>query len=77
MSCGHPFLHSRFALILEASPMTWIVISGVIATIATTPKASVTMFPPRAEQAPCAIGSRNAAVIGPDATPPESKAIAV
>ena len=25
----------------------------------------------------CAIGSRNAAVIGPDATPPESKAIAV
>ena len=53
------------------------VISGVIATIATTPKASVIMFPPATLQAPIANGSRKVAVIGPEATPPESKAIAV
>ena len=50
---------------------------GVIATIATIPNASVTTFPPTASHAPIANGSRNVAVIGPDATPPESKAIAV
>ncbi len=48
-----------------------------MATIATTPNASLTMFPPTVIQAPCAKGKRNVAVIGPDATPPESKAIAV
>ena len=50
-----------------------------MATIATTPKASETILsiPPIASQAPIAKGSRNVAVIGPDATPPESKAIAV
>ena len=53
------------------------VISGVMATIATTPKASFTTSPPTAVQAPCASGSRKVAVIGPDATPPESNAIAV
>ena len=52
-------------------------ISGVIATIATTPNASVTTFPPTASHAPCANGSKKVAVIGPDATPPESNAIAV
>ena len=52
-------------------------ISGVIATIATTPNASVTMLPPSATHAPCASGNRNAAVMGPEATPPESNAIAV
>ena len=53
------------------------VISGVMATMATMPKASVTILPPTAPQAPCARGSRKAAVMGPDATPPESKAMAV
>jgi hypothetical protein len=42
-----------------------------------SPKASVTMLPPMAMQAPCAKGSRNAAVMGPEATPPESNAMAV
>ena len=50
------------------------VTSGVMATIATTPKASVTRLPPTASQAPRAKGSRNVAVMGPEATPPESKA---
>ena len=53
------------------------VMSGVMATIATTPKASVTMLPPTALHAPIAKGSRNVAVIGPEATPPESNAMAV
>ena len=53
------------------------VIRGVIATIATTPNASEARLPPTATQAPCARGSKNVAVIGPDATPPESNAIAV
>ena len=48
-----------------------------MATMATTPKASVTTFPPTARQAPVASGSRNVAVMGPEATPPESKAMAV
>ena len=51
--------------------------SGVMATMATTPKASVTTLPPRASQAPMAKGSRKVAVMGPEATPPESKAMAV
>src|SRR5699024_7374807 len=58
-------------------PRIWIVISGVMATIATTPNASVTISPPMLTQAPMANGSRNVAVIGPEATPPESNAIAV
>lgn len=37
----------------------------------------LTTSPPTAVQAPCASGSRKVAVIGPDATPPESNAIAV
>ena len=53
------------------------VINGVIATIATTPKASVTILPPTLAHAPIANGSKNVAVIGPEATPPESKAMAV
>ena len=39
--------------------------------------ASVTTFPPSASHAPIENGSKNVAVIGPDATPPESNAIAV
>jgi len=46
-----------------------------MATIATTPKASVTTFPPIAVHAPMASGSRKVEVIGPLATPPESKAM--
>ena len=64
-------------LSLYTRPRIWIVISGVMATMATTPKASVTIFPPTAMQVPWAKGSRKVAVIGPEATPPESKAIAV
>ena len=53
------------------------VIRGVMATMATMPKASVSTSPPRALQAPMAKGSRKVAVMGPLATPPESKAMAV
>ena len=51
--------------------------SGVIATMATTPKAPVTTSPPTPVHTPMDIGSKNVAVIGPEATPPESNAIAV
>lgn len=50
---------------------------GVMATMATIPKASVRMFPPKASQAPIAKGRRKVVVIGPLATPPESKAMPV
>ena len=53
------------------------VISGVMATMATTPKANVTTSLPQETLAPIASGSKKVAVMGPDATPPESKAIAV
>ena len=52
-------------------------ISGVMATMVTTPNASVTTLPPTVMHAPMAKGSKNVAVIGPEATPPESKAMAV
>ena len=45
--------------------------------MATRPKASVMILPSRAPQAPMAKGSRKVAVMGPEATPPESKAIPV
>ena len=48
-----------------------------MATIATTPKASVAISPPTAAHAPMAMGKRKVAVIGPEATPPESKAMEV
>ena len=48
-----------------------------MATMATMPNASVTMLPPTAAQAPCASGSRKVAVMGPEATPPASNAMAV
>ena len=53
------------------------VINGVIATIATIPKASDKIFPPSATQVPIANGKINVDVSGPDATPPESNAIDV
>ena len=57
--------------------MVWMVTRGVMATMATIPKASVIMLPPRAWQAPWAKGRRKVAVMGPLATPPESKAMPV
>ena len=48
-----------------------------MATMATTPNASATTSPPSAVHAPIANGNRKVAVIGPEATPPESNAIDV
>ena len=45
--------------------------------MATRPKASVMTFPPTATLAPIAKGSMKVAVSGPEATPPESNAMAV
>ncbi|CCZ85699.1 unknown [Firmicutes bacterium CAG:631] len=53
------------------------VIKGVIATIATMPKPPSKTSIPSIKHAPIAKGKIKPAVIGPDATPPESKAIAV
>ena len=55
------------------------VISGAIATSATTPKASrkTASAPCSAAHTPMAKGRIKPEVIGPLATPPESKAIAV
>ena len=55
------------------------VIRGVIATIATTPKASVSILPvPLIDtHAPIIRGKMKLEVNGPEATPPESNAIAV
>ena len=57
--------------------MTCTVMSGIIATSATRPNASVITLPPSASHAPVANGSMYVAVKGPDATPPESNAMAV
>ena len=53
--------------------------SGVIATMATMPNASVSTdsAPLTVTQAPTASGRMNVEVSGPEATPPEAKAIAV
>ena len=51
--------------------------SGVMATMATMPNASVRTFPPSASHAPIEKGSRKVVVIGPEATPPESNAMPV
>ncbi len=47
-----------------------------MATIAMIPNASVSTLPPTASVAPVAKGSKKVAVIVPEATPPESKAMA-
>ena len=54
--------------ITALKPKDWIVISGVIATIATTPNASVRISPPIAAQAPIARGRIKLEVSGPLAT---------
>ena len=46
-----------------------------MATMAMTPKASRTGFPPAALDAPSVNDNMNVDVIGPEATPPESNAI--
>ena len=63
----------------DLKPSTWMVISGVMATSATTPKAEASTLssPFIATQAPIASGRMKLEVSGPDATPPESKAIEV
>ena len=60
-------------------PSSWMVISGVMATIATIPKALERTFscPPRTAHAPMAKGRMKLEVRGPEATPPESNAMAV
>ena len=49
----------------------------LMATSATTPKASHSTSPPRAMLVPIINWSMNVAVMGPEATPPESNAMAV
>ena len=48
-----------------------------MATMATTPKASTNGLPPMTVEAPIINCSIKVAVIGPEATPPESNAMAV
>ena len=50
---------------------------GVIAIIATTPKASVIGLPPAEDDAPRVNDRMKVEDIGPEATPPASKAMAV
>ena len=66
-------------LMTDLNPRVWIVMSGVIATIATTPKAksSTADSPCIVQQAPITSGRMKLDVSGPLATPPESKAMAV
>ena len=67
----------RFAVLSDMKPTICIDISGIIATRATVPNASETTFPPTEKLAPIIKRSMKVAVIGPEATPPESNAIAV
>ena len=74
----------QLSLILRAiiarKPRSCMVISGAIATIATTPNAFERMLstpPVTPAHTPTAKGSMKLDVRGPDATPPESNAIAV
>ena len=61
------------------NPNNWIHIVGIIATKATTPKASVNTFasPFKVKHTPTANGRIKLDVNGPDATPPESNAMDV
>ena len=53
------------------------VMRGIMAIMAMTPKASVMGLPPRAEDAPRVKARIKVDAMGPEATPPESKAMAV
>ena len=68
-----------FSVTMARKPSSWMVISGVMATSATTPKASrsTASAPCILTQAPMAKGRIKPEVMGPLATPPESKAMAV
>ena len=46
-------VYKRQVLSWATRPMSWTVMRGVMATMATTPKASVTMLPPTAMQEMC------------------------
>ena len=63
----------------DLKPNAWIVIRGVMATIATKPNASAKILasPCNTKQIPTAKGRIKVEVSGPLATPPESNAIAV
>ena len=52
-------------------------IRGIMATIATTPNASMSGLPPTTVEAPIINCNIKVAVMGPEATPPESNAMAV
>ena len=67
----------RRSRIAARTPRSWMVIRGIMATMATIPKASESTVPPNAVLAPIMNWSMKAAVMGPEATPPESKAMAV
>jgi hypothetical protein len=61
-------------LSLKMNPNNWIAIIGVIATIAIIPNPSTnTLAPSIASATPPAYAKMKVAVIGPEATPPESK----
>ena len=88
MICSSSELKIRFIVILwrtladvtALKPSACMVMSGVMATIATTPNASVKILsaPPfNATHAPTISGKMKLDVNGPEATPPESNAIAV
>ena len=72
------FLRRR-TLSTDLNPSDWIVIRGVMATIATTPNAkSITADSPCIDMhVPMTMGRMKLDVRGPLATPPESNAIAV
>ena len=68
-----------FNAVIALNPRSCIVMSGVIATIATMPNARlrISCSPQSALHAPIASGRIKLEVSGPLATPPESNAIAV
>jgi hypothetical protein len=65
------------SLCLKINPNIWMAMRGVIAIIAMTPKASVMGLPPAVDEAPNVNDRMKVEDIGPEATPPESKAMAV
>ena len=68
-----------FSATMPRKPSSWMVIRGAMATSATTPKASrsTASAPWTPTHTPIARGRMKPEVMGPLATPPESKAMAV
>ena len=72
---GSLFLFYNFIVFnLYMIPLICTDINGISAMSATTPKASVKIFPPSVVQRPIEKGIKKVVVIGPVATPPESNA---